>query len=290
MAKVNSAELAASLGFAAAFFNADPELQALIKAAVAGQWSTTKFQAAFMNTKWYRSRQASVRQWQDLITRDPTEANKKISDQKLVLSDMLTQFGVNVDDKTLTKLATESLQYAWSSAQLKNVAASMVNMSDMGNLGGTPATLEMQVQKLANDYGLNTTDAQLRDWVGGLLSEKYTQDNITDFLKDQAKLKYAGLSSQLDRGLTVRQAASPYLQSYSNILETDQDSIDLNDPLIQQALQGKRTDPTKPPTMQSVYDFEQSLRQDPRWLQTKNAHNDLTNAAIGIGRDWGLIA
>jgi hypothetical protein len=92
----------------------------------------------------------------------------------------------------------------------------------------------------------------------------------------------------LDQGMTVKQIASPYMQSYSQLLETDVDAVDMHDPLIQQALQGT-PDKQGQVAMKTVYEFEKSLRKDSRWLGTKNAKTEMTNAAMGMAKDWGLV-
>lgn len=281
--------LAAQYGFAAAFFNSDPELRALINQAVAGQWAVAKFQARFMNTKWYRSREASARQWADLMARDPSEAAAKIGDRKRDFADNFSQLGIPIDDATLTSLATQSLQWSWSPAQIKDIFASYVHYVP-GQMGGTVSAVEAQVRKMANDFGVTPTQSQMSDWITGILSERYTEDNLGDFLKDMAKSRYAGMSPYLDMGMTVRQVAGEYVNSFSRILETPSDAIDLMDPLIQQALQGSPPAQNQPPQMKTLYEFEKSLRQDPRWLRTSNARDQMTNAAMNIGRDWGLIA
>jgi hypothetical protein len=104
-----------------------------------------------------------------------------------------------------------------------------------------------------------------------------------------AKSKYPGMGAFLDMGQTVRQVATPYVQSYAQLLEVDADSVDMNDNLIQQALQGTPSSATAPPQMQSVYQFERSVRRDPRWVRTKNARDSVTNAAHNVLRDWGLV-
>lgn len=282
-------ELAAEYGYAAAFFQQDPELTKLIKDAVAGQWSVQKFQAKFMATNWYRTHEASVRQWADLSLRDPAEAAQKIADRKLELGNLASQYGFNfANDADLAFVAEQSLKYAWSDATTKQMMT-FYSGYQPGHAKGTPATLEMQVKSLANDYGLSATDSQLSDWVTGLLAGRYTQDNVTSYLRDMAKSKYAGMSKFLDQGLTVKQVAQPYLQSYSQLLEVGADAIDLNDNLIQQALQGT-PDASGNVQMQSVYQFERALRRDSRWARTKNAHDEAINAGQNILRDMGLVS
>lgn len=282
------AELAAQYGFSSAFFSADPELAQLMKNAVSAQWTTEKFQANFMNTAWYRARQASVRQWADLNTRDPAEAIAKVNQKKLEFADMASQFGVTLDDAALTNFAISALQYQWSGTQTKDVFTSLAGQT--GFAGGTPAALGAQVKHLANDYGLTLTSAQQTDYVSGMLSERYTEDNLRSFMTDMAKSRYTGMAPYLDMGLTVKQVASPYMSSYANLMEVDADGIDMQDPTIQQALQGVPAAPNQPPQMQSVYQFEKNLRRDPRWLKTKNAQQSVTSAGQSVLRDWGLVA
>lgn len=281
-------QLEAQYGYAADFFNSDPELRKLIQDAVSGQWTPQVFQARFMNTAWYKARNAAQRQWADLSTRDPAEAAAKLADRKRDFANRLGQFGVTLDDSSLTFAATNSLREGWDEAGTKAMMAMFANYHP-GQAGGTPATLEMQMKGLANDYGVSLSDGQLTDWVNGMLAERYTQDNITDALKDMARSKYPGMSSYLDRGMTVKQVAAPYTQSYGQLLEVDPDTVDLNDNLIQQALQGQPPSDGKDPTMQSVYQFERAVRRDPRWQRTKNARDSVVSAGQNILRDWGLV-
>lgn len=284
MPKLDLKALAAQYGYAAEFFTSDPELNKLIQDAVRGQWTPQVFQGRFMATNWFRARNAAQRTWSDLAARDPTEAQRKINDKGKELQFLASNWGLTLDDYTAQHMAWEVLRDGWTDTQVKIQLAGRA-----GRSGGTPATLEMQIKKLANDYGTSATDSQLGDWVNGMLTGRYTQDNITDLLRDVAKSKYQGMGDWLDKGFTVRNMAQPYIDSYSRILETSADTVDLNDNLIQRALQGRPGQNNQPPAMQTVYEFEQSLRKDSRWLGTKNAHEATVNAAQSIARDWGLV-
>jgi hypothetical protein len=289
MAKLSAAELAVQYGFAAAFFNADKELKRLLSDAVKGQWTTSKFQAKFMASHWYRARSASIRQWTDLTKRDPAEARAKIAGRVAELNDKLTQLGRNLGGINVKQLAEQSLKYAWNDAQLQNVIASYVHY-DPKTAAGQVAAYEMQVNAMASDYGVKVNKSTMQDYIKGLVSGKYTQDNLVDVFRDQAKSKYPGMGVYLDKGMSVRQVAAPYVSSYSQIMEVGEDSVQMADPLMQKALQGQVRKAGEPPIMQSVYEFEQSLRKDSRWMQTKNAHNELKDAAMGLGKAWGLVS
>lgn len=283
---VSPDEAAAQYGFARAFFNSDSELKKLLEDAIRGKWSNQMFQGKFMNTQWYRSRSATIRQWTDLETRDPAEMGRQLRAKQLRIYDQFSQLGMEGTFGMTQRLAYQSLKFGWDEDQLRDV---IVDMIDYGNLSGTPATLEMQIRGLAGDYGVNLSGRQTNDFINGLLTERYTEDNLRGFLKDSAKSKYVGLSSMLDKGFTVRQVAAPYVDSYSRLLEVDSETVNLNDKHIQQALQGVPLKPGEPPAMQSVYQFERALRRDPRWARTKNARQSATDAVMGIARDWGLV-
>lgn len=289
MPKLSMSELAAQYGYAAAFFNADAELRALIQAATSGQWTTAKFQAKFMATRWYRAREASVRQWADLTIRDPKEAQNKINERKAEFADQFAQLGITISDAQLASLASQSLQYSWSDAQTKDVLASYVKY-EPGKTGGGVAAVETSIKQLARDYGVTVSNAQMQDWISGVVGEKYTEDSLRDFITDMARSKYAGMDGYLTAGMTVRDVAAPFIQSYANLLEVDPGTVNLDDPKLAQALQGKVDPKTKMPAMQSLWEFERDVRKDSRWLNTKNARSSMADATIGVLKDMGLYA
>lgn len=289
MPKLSMEELAVQYGFAAAFFNSDPELASLIKDAVKGQWSTSKFQAKFMATNWYRSREASVRQWSDLMARDPAEAQNKINESKAWLSDQFSQLGVDVDDATLTSLALQRLQWSWSDSQTQDILASYIDY-EPGQTSGEVAAIETNIKNLAYQYGVNVSDLQMQDWISGVVSQKYTEESLNDYIRDMARSKYGGMTGYLDTGMTVRQVASPYLQEFGRLLEVNPDTVDLDDPLVSSALQGQIDPRTGQPGMMTVAQMQKAIKQDQRWLYTTNAKKDMTDLGLGILKDMGLYS
>lgn len=333
--KLSMEELAAQYGYAAAFFNSDPELSSLIQQAVSGQWTADKFRAALMASNWYRSKSEATRQFIELQGRDPAEANKRIADKARLIQQTANQQGISIDPRRLASMAKDSLMYGWDDLTLQQAVAAEWHYNPGGTSGGA-ASLEVRYKQLADDYGVTLSTSQLGDFIGGTMAGKYTEDNVADFLRDTARSKYPGLQNYLDVGMTVRQVAAPYLQSYANILEVSPDTVSINDPAVQRALQGQvpakggtsssggsmglrdtggvyggsspgarptyrpggpaggsggvtSTGPAAMPVQpMSLYDFERGLRQDPRWLRTKNAKDQMQTTAIGVLRDFGI--
>jgi hypothetical protein len=289
MASKSMQELAQEYGFAYAFFSSDAELKKLLQQAWSGKWSAAKFQAKFMTTKWYRSREASVRQWADLVARDPAEVKNKIAESKAQLSDQFSQLGIDVDDALLTSLATQRLQWSWTDAQTQDILASYFQY-DPATVAGTPAAVEAQIRDTAYQYGVDVSDAQMQDWISGVIGQSYNEDSLTDYIRDMAKSKYAGMSGYLETGMTVRQVAAPYLQEYARLMETDPNTVSLNDPLMAGALQGTMDPKTGQNTMMTVSQMQKAIKQDQRWLYTSNAKTDMTDLGLGILKDMGLYS
>jgi hypothetical protein len=88
------------------------------------------------------------------------------------------------------------------------------------------------------------------------------------------------LADKIGAGYTVKQLLSPYINTRANVLEEDPEMVDLK------SLQGIAKDPKN---LMSLYDYEVSLRQDPKWRFTKNAQDSLGSLANSIGKMFGLV-
>jgi hypothetical protein len=289
--KLSLDELAAQYGYAAAFFFSDPELKRLIERAVKEQWTADKFQARFMATKWYRTRSADARTWVELKARDPAEAKRRMDTQRFQIQQMATQMGVSLSAKRLERMTEDSFIFGWDDASLRQWISAEFKYQPEGGTTGQASTLEQFIRQTAGEYGVQVSAAQVGKWVGQALSGTYTEDHLVDFIRDMARSKYPGMQTYLDQGLTVRDVADPYIQSYASLLELTPDTVQLNDARVQKALQGQQ--PAKPgdaPQMQTLYDFERDLRKDPRWRRTKNAREQMTNTALGVLQDMGIYA
>jgi len=96
----------------------------------------------------------------------------------------------------------------------------------------------------------------------------------------QAKTYFPALADKIDKGYTVKQLLSPYIQTRANVLEEDPDMVDIK------SLQSVAKDPKN---LMSLYDYEVSLRQDPKWRFTKNAQDSLGGLANSIAKMFGLV-
>jgi hypothetical protein len=77
------------------------------------------------------------------------------------------------------------------------------------------------------------------------------------------------------------------MQTYAQTLEVNPNTIKLSDRMIQQALASK--DAKGQPATKTVWQFEQDLRKDPRYMKTQQAQDDAMKMTKQVLEDWGVV-
>jgi hypothetical protein len=172
--------------------------------------------------------------------------------------------------KYLTAAATDLVTKA-SAGDAKAVA----NLQK-GNFGLTYTTLK-------NAYAENGLPVNVKALgklsVESAANPELLKSNIS-LINMQAATYYPALAKQINKGYTVKQLLSPYINSRANILEEDPDMVDIKN------LTSVAKDPNG---LMGLYDYEISLRKDPKWRFTKNAQDTLSSVASGIAKTFGLL-
>jgi len=196
-----------------------------------------------------------------------------------------TDLGIGLDDATANKLARE---WAAGNYDATTIKPQIARSGQIDFNKGSASEQLKTLKELAGSYGMQFDEGWFNTAATNILTAKDDVDTYKEYIRDQAKSKFPTLSAQLDQGFTVRQLASPYIQTMSNILEIDANTIGLNDVYVNQALTGlndKGEPSTKP-----LWQFEQDLRKDPRWNYTKNAQDSLMGTARKVLQDFGLVS
>ena len=133
---------------------------------------------------------------------------------------------------------------------------------------------------------------QLSDIIPGGATERQVLQGIASgsidinrVVADARKLAAQGqpqyVRDLLAQGYTLKQVLAPYRQTMANVLEIqDPEEISLNDPLLRSAISDKGD--------MNMYEFKKALRRDNRWQYTEQARTDVSNAALGVLRDFGF--
>lgn len=145
-----------------------------------------------------------------------------------------------------------------------------------GNFGVTLTTLRKSYAENGipfNQKSLMTTA------IDSTLKPEKLNANL-NLINLQAKTYFPALADKIDKGYTVKQLLSPYIQTRANVLEEDPEMVDIK------SLQSIAKDPNN---LMNLYDYEVSLRQDPKWRFTKNAQDSMSSVANGIAKMFGLV-
>jgi hypothetical protein len=213
-------------------------------------------------------------------------AFKEAIDKNLVdVKAQATALGFQLTDKQAKEIARDS--YVFGNAYNSNKI--IESIASAGKITGGQAVNVVDALKAHSaDMGVTYDDKWYTDAARNIAENKSTADDWKRTINDVAKSKYSAFADQIDAGQTVKQVASPYINSMSQILELPPESIALTDPTINKALTNLTTD--SKPALQPLWQFETSLRKDPRWASTKNARDAADSATRQILSDFGLVS
>lgn len=192
--------------------------------------------------------------------------------------------GVNVGTYAVSELERTNLMQKY----IKQYAASKIAKAELGDKDAINSlqkgTFGLALTNLRNSYADNglkiTPDSLYRTALDSALDPNKLKSNI-ELIRIQAKTIFPALSDKIDAGYTVKQLLSPYLQARATILEEDPDLVDIS------TLSDVANDATK--GLKSLYDYQISLRDDPKWRFTKNAQDSLSSAAMNLAQTFGLV-
>ena len=289
MAQTQS-EMAAGYGWSLAVINSNPELKSLFAQATSsgpgGNWSTDAFVARVRDTNWFKTNSDTARQSQILQKADPATYNARLAQSVATARGVADTIGAPLDAGALKFIGTEAMNYGWNSDQLKQNMAQYVG----GGHGyeGAAATNKAQYATIGEAYGVTISPTQMGNFVRQSVTGAVDQAYVQNWAIQQAQSRYPALASRLASGETVKQIADPYIQDYAKILEVNPNQVGVTDKLIQGALAAK--DAKGAPTTQSVWQFDQTLRQDPRYMKTQGAQDAAMTMGKQVLNDWGVMA
>lgn len=146
------------------------------------------------------------------------------------------------------------------------------------NVGGIVGSNLASIRKLASDYNVTLSDAEVRKFAIDGLSNKNSLEIAKTKIQNTSKVRYQNLAQYIDQGLTVKDIASQYINKMANVLEVNPDTIKLDDNYIETALS----------TLPNFGDFNKMLRSSPKWQYTDNANAEAAGYANKILQDFGL--
>jgi hypothetical protein len=273
----------------------------LAAASTGSKAAVTRFNQELQKQDWYIKNKAQGLAAATDKYSQPTTWQESVSNRQTAISDLATQLGYKLSPDTLSTLTEASLYQAYDSTYFKSndqqlkLQAKITQAARAEKLGATSGAALTNTQTLKNyvqDMGGGFSDQWVSNAVNDI-NDPTTQTDINtykDMVKQNAMSKYSGFAGLLDKGVTMKQIADPYVQSMAQTLEIDPTAIDYTkDASIKKAL-GTTMNPDGTSSPMPLWQYEQTLKQDPRWAFTNNAREDVNGMLHQIGKDFGFVS
>lgn len=273
--------LAASMGGLAN----DPELGPILRAAAAGGWSDAQFQAALVNTNWYRNRSEAARDYDILAAQNPAELQSRLDSMAASVKDMANMFGLSGDFGWLTTMAVRN---GFNEAQVRELLANAITM-DTVNRAGLAQQVFNTIGNVAAEYFFKVDDETKLGMTKRVASGELEIGALATWAQSTAKQKYGHLANIIDQGTTLRQYFNPHRLAIAELLEISPDEVDfINEQRWQQVV--RTYDPKDgAERAMTIYEAEDHARQQEEWRTTDNAKANVGTMVSSLGKTFGLM-
>jgi hypothetical protein len=291
-----------SYGYVADLANSVPDIKRILNEAIKQNWDVQHFQDALRGTSWWKHNSDQAKKMIALSKADPAEYAQQANASRRHVDQISRAMGVKLTDKQARALATTNLFQNFDDASLQAQIGAMFTTVP-GGVGGTSVQLDQEIRATAASYGVPVTQAWVNGQIKIALNAGTGIEGATESLQKMAASLYPTLAKEISAGKTVADIAQPYVAQMANTLEIDPGSITLQDPTITKALHGQLPQvgapaaPAKPGTAaappagpSTLYDFQNALRNDPRWDKTDNAKASAYSMLHQLGQTFGFAS
>lgn len=286
----------------ASILEQDPEILALFNAAWAGNYEGTNGQQRFFDdiekTKFWRENATPARRYIILSMNADDPDFQIVQEQSREYVRQTAQaLGLQVDEATVNALSEESLMRGWGEKGREYE----LQRKMLGTLGGEEGaaagaftgagiygdTLK-NLRAAAQANGVDLSDGWYESAAKSVASQMSQEDFWLGKIRQDAASKFPVFRDQIMAGVDMKDIASPYLKMMAEEWELNVNEIGLNDTTLLSALTGYTENGQ--PRAQNLGEFRMKLRQDPRWLETSKAQNEITSVAGKMMQMFGVMA
>lgn len=214
-------------------------------------------------------REPSNAEYNDFVTKLNKAENKIFKTTRYTGTEQRTT-GRTIDPKAFAE------QYALKKISFKE------------DLAGGAGLIQDSVNQLINMNGLNgfVTDKKKREWMRALAKGDLTNETLMASIRDESKKVYTAFAGLLDANPTMSlyDVADPYISVYAKMFELGEAQIDFTDVLKKAVKVG----PDGKESLMSVFEYQKSLRTDPKFQYTSTAKNEAQDMGTAFARAFGV--
>jgi hypothetical protein len=172
----------------------------------------------------------------------------------------------------------------------KNYIWAKVNLQNPATLPSSVINQISSINDALRDNGLELSAPEVAQISLDISSGKKSLDEVRNQFTDMATKMYPQIAERLKAtpGLTVRQAVSPILSNIAKVWEVDVNTLDINDPRIDQLIRPDGIVGKEPP--KTNYDVYQWAVNQPEYELTNDAIGKAQQSALSLARamGWGI--
>ena len=282
----------------------DPQVAAIHKKASEERWFDTatgraRYKAAIQATDWYqnnnRYQRAAATAYQLAKQGKGADWQAMLENARLQIEAKASEKGAALTPAQKKQLESQFIFNGWGEPgrealldrALSNLVAPQQNMFGQQTYRGQAGETIALLRETATRNGLSYDDGFYRS---AAISVTRGLQSVEDFQRDiqeQAAGMWPVFADKIRAGFSARDLASPYIQAMAQEFEINPNEINLQDPYIRSALGGFSQDGS--PQAMNLWDFQKKLRQDPRWLNTAKAQNEVTSVTGRVMQMFGLM-
>lgn len=288
--KLSSSELAERYGLTSRLINSSKELKSLFNKAVAGQWSSARFQAGLKNTNWWRKQPSSLRKYVTRKYTDPATHSQAWSNGRMQVNSWAVEMGLGdqiskgKSSRLLKEATYNKLALGWSDARIKDWLGRRAVTHD-GQMWGEAGEVFDKLHEMAYLNGLRYSKEWYADRTRDVIGGRSTIETQEAKIRAAAASRFVNFREQIKAGQNAIDLAAPYIKSVSQILELPESDVDLFDKHVISAMTGGKAGQNFP-----LWEFERMVRKDARWKKTNNAREGIMTVAHQVAKDFGMAS
>jgi len=292
---LEESELAKSYGYALRIMKSDPQLWDLFTRAAndkKGQWTAERFTAELLNTDWWMENNEFARNAIAAEAMGGADWQATLETARLRVQEVATTEGAALSAEQIDDLAQQAIAGGWleqGRGQLLTnaIAGSVAVPEGQAFMQGAAGDLQQRLEQVAARNGLRLSKGFFESAAQSVAMDLSTAEDAERQVREQAASLWPSFSQQILAGQDARDLASGYINTMAQEFEIDPERISLDDPLLRQAMTGM--DDKGQPTVEGLWAFQQRLRNDPRWMQTKGAADQISGTARTVMEVFGLV-
>lgn len=228
-------------------------------------------------------------EFESLLRNDPrykgTPGAFAEKDFRQSITDIALAEGAQLTEEQIDDVVNSALTLgaAANSSTVRSLIRAKIKYTPGSSVTGRAGNVLAELKATAAANGLNLDTAfgsSVQGWLQNV-SQGESIETYKRIIRQTAKLGLPErVGSLLDQGVDLDTIYSPYKNIMASILEVNPETITLNDPTLRSAINQEGE--------MSLYDYQRSLRKDPRWQYTNNAREDVSNSVLQVLRDFGF--